>query len=165
MTFDTTTLLLGSVCFLLLIVALLRERELPLAGLEAGALTLYRNLPIILIGFAIAGLIQVLVPKAFVASWLGAESGWKGILLASAAGGLIPGPPYAVFPLVGGFYQAGLGLGPVVSFLSAWALWSVTRLPLEMALVDIKVSLIRYAITFVVPPLAGFLAGYLARFV
>lgn len=160
---DTTTLVLAGVALLLLTAAVLRSRDLPLAGISAAGRLLWNNAPIILLGFTIAGLVQVLIPRELVASWLGQEAGIKGILIASAAGGLLPGPPYAVFPLVGGLYRSGVGLGPVVSFLSAWALWSVTRLPVEMALVDPKVSLIRYAITFVVPPFAGILAGLLAR--
>jgi hypothetical protein len=46
-----------------------------------------------------------------------------------------------------------------VGFISAWSLWSVSRLSLEIALVDPKVALLRYAITFVVPLLAGLLAN------
>ena len=73
------------------------------------------------------------------------------------------GPPYATFPLVAGLHGAGASLGAVVGFVSAWALWSVTRLPVEMALIDPKAALIRYAVTFVVPPIAGLLAEAIAR--
>jgi hypothetical protein len=54
-------------------------------------------------------------------------------------------------------------LGTVVGFASAWALWNVSRLPVEMALIDPKVALVRYGITFVVPPLAGLAANVVAR--
>ena len=54
-------------------------------------------------------------------------------------------------------------LGAVVGFVTAWSLWSVTRLPVEIALIDSKPALIRYAVTFVVPPLAGLLAEAIAR--
>ncbi len=75
----------------------------------------------------------------------------------------MPGAPYAVFPLVAGLYKAGAGLGAVVAFVSAWSLWSVSRLPIEMALIEPKAALVRYGITFVVPPLAGLLANAVAR--
>jgi hypothetical protein len=51
----------------------------------------------------------------------------------------------------------------VVGFASAWSLWSVSRLPLEMALIDPKPAVLRYAITFVVRPVAGLLAQAIAR--
>ncbi len=161
---DTTTLLLATVAAILLAIAFWRGRDLPLAGLLAAGRTLWRNLPILLLGFVIAGLVQVLVPKELVSRWLGAQAGIKGILIACAAGGLVPGSPYAVFPMVAALYQAGAGLGVVVGFISAWALWSVSRLPVEMALIDPKAALVRYGITFVVPPIAGLLANFATRF-
>ena len=156
---DTTTLILAAVAVLLLAIAFSRQRDLPLSGLLAAGRTLWRNLPILLLGFVIAGLIQVIVPPEVISRWLGTRAGVKGVLVACVAGGLMPGAPYAVFPLAAVLYQSGAGLGAVVGFLTAWALWSVSRLPVEVALVDPKVALVRYGITFVVPPIAGLLAN------
>lgn len=75
----------------------------------------------------------------------------------------MPGAPYAVFPLVAVFYQGGASLGAVVGFVSAWSLWSISRLPVEMALIDPKAALVRYGITFVVPPLAGLMANAVSQ--
>ena len=159
---DTTTLILGAVAALLLAIAFAQQRDLPLTGLLAAGRTLWRNLPILLLGFVIAGLVQVIVPREVISRWLGARAGGKGIFIACVAGGLMPGAPYAVFPLAAALYQSGAGMGAVVGFLTAWALWSVSRLPIEMALVDSKVALVRYAITFIIPPLAGLLANLVA---
>lgn len=156
---DTTTLILAAIAVILLVIAFWRGRELPLAGLLVAGRTLWRNLLILLLGFVIAGLIQVLVPKELISRWLGAQVGVKGVLVACVVGGLVPGAPYAVFPLVAAFYRAGAGLGAVVGFVSAWSLWSVSRLPIEMALIDPKAALVRYSITLVVPPIAGLMAN------
>jgi uncharacterized membrane protein YraQ (UPF0718 family) len=160
---DITTLVLAAVAVILLAVAFWRGRDLPLAGLLAGGRTLWRNLPLLLLGFAIAGLAQVLIPRELIAGWLGAEAGVKGILLGCVAGGLMPGSPYAAFPLVAALYQGGASMGAVVGFISAWSLWSVSRLPVEIALIDPRPALIRYAVTFVAPPVAGLAAGVVAR--
>lgn len=160
---DTTTLILVLISVLLLAFAFFQGRDLPLAGLMVAGRTLWRNLPVLLLGFVIAGLVQILVPKELISHWLGAQSGVKGVLVACAVGGLVPGSPYAIFPLVAGFYQAGAGLGAVVGFISAWSLWSVTRLPIEMALIEPKAALVRYGITFVVPPIAGLFANTITR--
>ena len=156
---DTTTLVLAAVAAILLAIAFWRGHGLPAAGLLAAGRTLWRNLLILLLGFVIAGLVQVLVPKELISRWLGAQAGVKGVLIGCVVGGLVPGAPYAVFPLVAGLYQAGAGLGAIVGFVAAWSLWSVSRLPLEIALIGPKPALVRYAITFVVPPLAGLLAN------
>ncbi|MGD1997275.1 MAG: permease [Anaerolineae bacterium] len=160
---DTVTLIMAGIAVVLLAVAFLRERSLPLAGLLAGARSLRRNLLLLLLGFAVAGLAQVLIPKDLVTRWLGAEAGIKGVLIGCVVGGLVPGAPYATFPLVAALYRGGASLGAVVGFVCAWALWSVSRLPLEVALIDPKPALIRYAVTFVVPPIAGLAAEVVAR--
>ena len=160
---DTTTLFLAAVAAILLAFAFWRGRDLPMAGLMAAGQTLWRNLPILLLGFVIAGLVQVLVPKELISRWLGAQTGVKGVLVACVIGGLVPGSPYAVFPIVASLYRSGASLGAVVGFVSAWSLWSVSRLPMEMALIDPKAALVRYAITFAVPPVAGLLASAVAK--
>jgi uncharacterized membrane protein YraQ (UPF0718 family) len=160
---DTTTLVLAAVAAMLLAFAFWQGRDLPLAGLMAAGQTLWRNLPILLLGFVIAGLVQVLVPRELISRWLGAQAGIQGVLVACVVGGLVPGSPYAVFPLVAALYRSGASLGAVVGFVSAWSLWSVSRLPVEMALIDPKAALVRYGITLVVPPIAGMLANALAR--
>jgi len=156
---DTTTIVLAIVAAALLVVAFLRQRDLPLAGLLAAGRTLWRNLWILLLGFLIAGLVQVLAPPELISRWLGTRAGVKGVLIGCVLGGLVPGSPYAVFPIVAALHKAGAALGAVVGFVSAWALWSVSRLPVEMALIEPRVALIRYAITFIVPPLAGLMAN------
>jgi uncharacterized membrane protein YraQ (UPF0718 family) len=160
---DTTTLVLAAVAVILLAIAFWRGRGLPMAGLQAAWRTLWRNLPLLLLGFVVAGLAQVLIPREWITRWLGAHAGFKGILVGCVVGGLVPGSPYATFPLVAALYRAGASLGAVVGFVSAWALWSVSRLPVEIALIDTKPALVRYAVTFVVPPLAGLLAEVVGR--
>ena len=160
---DTTTLILGAIAVILLVIAFCRGRDLPLAGLQAAGRTLWRNLLILLLGFVIAGLAQVLIPRELITRWLGAEAGVKGVMIGCVAGGLVPGAPYATFPLVAALYAGGASIGAVVGFVSAWSLWSVSRLPVEIALIDSRPALIRYAVTFVVPPIAGLVAEAVAR--
>jgi uncharacterized membrane protein YraQ (UPF0718 family) len=160
---DATTLILGMIAVVLLGVAFWRGRGLPLAGLQAAGRTLWHNLPILLLGFVIAGLAQVLIPKELIARWLGTGAGIKGVLVGCVAGGLVPGSPYATLPLVAALYRSGASMGAVVGFVSAWSLWSVSRLPVEIALIDSKPALIRYVVTFVMPPIAGLVAEAIAR--
>jgi len=162
---DTTTLVLAVAAALLLALAFRRGPSVALDGLLAAWGTLRRNLVLLILGFVLAGLVQVLIPRDLINRWLGDQAGVKGILIGCVVGGLVPGAPYATFPLVASLYQAGASLGAVVGFVSAWALWSVSRLPVEIALIDPRPALIRYAITFVVPPIAGVLAEVVDRLV
>ena len=162
---DMTTLVLAVAAAVLLALAFREGPNVAVDGLLAAWNTLRRNLALLILGFVLAGLVQVLIPRELITHWLGDEAGIKGILIGCVVGGLVPGAPYATFPLVASLYQAGASIGAVVGFVSAWALWSVSRLPIEIALVDPRPAMIRYAVTFVVPPLAGLLAEVVDRFV
>jgi len=161
---NTSAMILVGIAAGLLIYALIRGENLAREGIILAGRTLWNNLALLLVGFLIAGLIQVLIPKDLIVTWLGEASGIRGVLIGCVAGGLIPGPPYVIFPIVAGFYTAGAGLGAIIGYVTAWSLWSVTRLPVEMTLISPRVALIRYGITFIVPPLAGLLAHSLGKF-
>lgn len=155
---DTTTIVLAVAAVVLLLIALRRGPSVALDGLQAAWGIVHRNLLLLILSFTMAGLVQVLIPRELISRWLGAQAGFRGILIGCVVGGLVPGAPYATFPIVASLYQAGAGMGAVVGFVTAWALWSVSRLPVEIALVAPRPALIRYAVTFAVPPLAGLLA-------
>ena len=69
----------------------------------------------VLLGMALGGFIQVLVPSAMIADWLGPASGLKGIFIGSYAGLFFSGGPYVILPVVAAIYKAGAGAGPVIS--------------------------------------------------
>jgi uncharacterized membrane protein YraQ (UPF0718 family) len=132
--------------------------EAILDGLIAGGQILLRVLPLLVGAFLVAGLMQVLATKEFVTKWLGAASGWKGIFLACIGGALMPGGPYVYFPIAAVLLQTGAGVGPLVAFVLAKNLWSLSRLPLEVALLGSQLTLTRFMVTLALPPLLGFLA-------
>lgn len=137
-------------------------------GVVAGADTFMSVALLLVAAFLIAGLTQTLVSRELIDRWLGARSGWRGILLACLAGAVIPGGPYVYYPIAGALLQAGAGLGVLISFVMAKNLWSLTRLPLEFALLGPRLTITRYLLTLVVPPLLGFLAeaifgGYITK--
>jgi uncharacterized membrane protein YraQ (UPF0718 family) len=136
--------------------------ELALAGLMQGGRALLNADPLLvlalLVAFLIFGPIRTLAPRETITRWLGANAGWRGIALACFAGALFPGGPYAYYPVAGALLQAGASLGVLIAFVAAKNLWSVSRLPLELALLGPRLTLIRFGVTLALPPLLGFLA-------
>ena len=156
---DRIPLLLGVVAIILAGIAWRTGGfDMVLAGLSDGAQTLLLVVPLLIAAFLIAGLVQTLVGSEVVERWLGASSGWRGIALACVGGALIPGGPYAYYPIAAALLQAGAGLGVLVAFVTAKNLWTISRLPLEVALLGPNITWMRYVITFIIPPLLGFLA-------
>jgi uncharacterized membrane protein YraQ (UPF0718 family) len=155
---DKTPLVLGIVVIgLAVLTAIQQSPSAILDGIMTGGKVLWRTIPLLVAAFAVAGLTQVLVTEEFVTRWLGSETGWKGIALGCLAGALIPGGPYVYYPLTAVMLKNGAGLGVLVSFVMAKNLWSVSRLPYEIALIGLNFTLVRFAITLIFPPLVGFL--------
>jgi uncharacterized membrane protein YraQ (UPF0718 family) len=156
---DRIPLLLGLVTLALVGIAWKQGGfNLAQAGFLDGAQTLLLVTPLLLAAFLIAGLVQTLIGAEVVERWLGSSSGWRGIALACLGGALIPGGPYAYYPISAALLQAGAGIGVLVAFVTAKNLWSLSRLPLEVALLGPHLTWIRFLITLVIPPLLGFIA-------
>jgi uncharacterized membrane protein YraQ (UPF0718 family) len=161
---DTDTIIVLAIAIVLLVVAYFRGGDLWLTGLRAGAGSFWRLLPTLLISFAVAGLMQVLIPRDQLMRWLGREAGFRGILIGCVVGALIPGPPYAMYPVVASLYQGGASIGALVGLMSGKALWNVHHLPSALALLGPQVTLARYLSNLLFPPLAGLIAQlFLAR--
>jgi uncharacterized membrane protein YraQ (UPF0718 family) len=127
-------------------------------GLSAGLGMIVPTLPLILVAFIVAGMMQALIPKALVLRWLGAEAGWRGIAIGAVAGAFTPGGPFTSFPIAAGLIKSGACIGSVVAFLTGWLLLAVTRIPLEIGLLGWRVVVARIGATFFVPFLAGWIA-------
>ncbi len=130
-------------------------------GLKTAGNLLIQITPLLIGAFVIAGMIQVLIPQEVISRWVGAESGFRGILIGTVVGGLTPGGPFVSLPIAAGFLRAGASIGTMVAFLTGWSLLAITRLPLEIGLMGWKFSLIRIVCTFFFPPVAGLIADRL----
>jgi uncharacterized membrane protein YraQ (UPF0718 family) len=89
---------------------------------------------------------------------LGQESGFRGILIGTIAGGFSPGGPYVNLPIAAALLRSGASVGTMVAFLTGWSLWAINRLPMEVGILGWKFTVIRFICTFFFPPIAGFLA-------
>lgn len=127
-------------------------------GFLAGGKILFQVVPLLAAAFLVAGMTQVLVTQELVTKWLGSQTGWKGIGLACLAGALIPGGPYVYYPITAVMLHNGAGLGVLVAFISAKNLWSVSRLPYEIALIGLEFTVSRFLLTLIFPPLIGILS-------
>jgi uncharacterized membrane protein YraQ (UPF0718 family) len=118
----------------------------------------------LVLGLVIASAVGALVPKDKVARWLGAESGFSGLLIASSLGMITPGGPYASFPLVLGLSKAGADIGALIAFLTAWAASSVSRLVIwEIPMLGFDFAMLRFVVSVPLPLVAGFAARVISQ--
>lgn len=156
---NRTNWILAAIALMLAGAALVRGGpELVLDGLIQGIVTLISVIPLLIAAFLIAGLAQVLIRPEMVNRWLGGASGWRGILVAYIGGTLLPGGPYVYYPIAAVLMKAGASLGVLVSFVTAKNILSLDRLPLELAFLGPRLTLIRMGLTVMMPPVLGWLA-------
>ncbi len=120
---------------------------------------LIRVMPMMLMAMPMATFLAELVPTDIATGWLGPESGFGGLLIASFAGGFIPGGPYASFPLVLTFLKAGAGPAQMVALITGWAVLAVHRIIMwEIPMLGVRFALIRTIASVALPVLCGLLA-------
>ncbi|MCS6932808.1 MAG: permease [Acetobacteraceae bacterium] len=126
-------------------VALLKG-EAALRRALSGALDLAAFIfPVLGAGLLLAATMRQLLPEGALSRWLGAESGLRGLLLASLAGIVTPGGPIAAFPLVLVLLRAGADRGAVVAFILSWALNGFQRILIwEIPLLGLEFSALRF---------------------
>jgi uncharacterized protein len=124
-------------------------------GLIQGRRTLTGTLPLLLLAFLIVGFVNVLEPEELVSAWIGPESGWGGVLIGTAAGMVLPGGPYVVFPLIATLYSAGAGLGPMLAMITSWSGLAFISISFELPFLGWRFSVIRIGLMFLFPILVG----------
>jgi uncharacterized membrane protein YraQ (UPF0718 family) len=133
-------------------------------GLGNGALLLVRFGLLIAVSFLAAGVAEVLVPHAWVRGALGADSGLRGLMIGTAAGALTPAGPFVSMPIAAALLRSGAALPPVVAFLTGWSLLSLHRLVAwEMPNLGVRFSLVRFAVSLLLPLAAGLAARAFTR--
>ncbi len=128
-------------------------------GFELTWKTTKQNALLIILAFFIVGFVNVLSPEELVTSWVGPDSGWRGIAASEILGTLLPGGPYVVFPLINFLFQAGAGLAPVITLITSWSTQSLLTISFELPFMGWRFAAIRWGLGLFIPLLAGFTAA------
>ncbi len=153
------TIIMGVIAIVLLFIGFQRGGGEHILGLKSAGNILIQIAPLLIFAFIVAGMLQALIPQEMISKWVGAESGFRGILVGTLMGSLTPSGPFVSMPIAAGFLRAGAGIGTMVAFMTAWSLLGVHRIPLEIGVLGWQFMLIRLACVFFVPPIAGLLAN------
>lgn len=133
-------------------------------ALASGAALFVGVLPSLVLGFALAGFLHVLLPAELISRWMGQEAGARGLWVGTLAGSLTPGGPFTHFPILASFLAKGAAVGPICAYIAAWALLGLNRfLVWELPILGPRVALVRLSASLVFPPIIGALAGWLVR--
>lgn len=125
-------------------------------AMSGGARQFLRFALVLFVSFLVAGLVESLLPRAWVSSALGEHSGWKGLALASAVGLVTPAGPFVSMPLAAGMLRAGAAPPAVVAFVASWGLLAIHRLiAWEIPMLGLPFALTRWGLCLGAPILLG----------
>ena len=156
-----TFLFILILCLAASIIAFKKDPQLVNDGFVQGMKMLGKILPILVVAFFLAGMVEQILPKDLLADILGPESGFRGLALGTLAGAVMPGGPFILFPLMAVLLKAGAGVGPLVAFLSSWALLGFHRLLIyEAPIMGWKFALCRMAASLIFPVVIGYFADW-----
>lgn len=117
-------------------------------------------LPRVLLALLAAAFITTLVPREWIASILGADSGVAGVFLASIVGGMMPAGPMTSYPAALFLWEAGAGAPQMVALLTGWSVFAFHRVfAFELPIMGWRFTVLRLLATCMAPPLAGLLAA------
>lgn len=121
-------------------------------------------LPKVLAGCLIGAFVTLLLPREMVARWVGHESGFTGLLIATFFGFLLPGGPITIYPVAGALLVMGADAGAVVAFIVSWTLIGYTRaLVWELPFFGAHFVIWRIVAALPLPIIAGLLARIVVR--
>lgn len=129
------TIIMGAITVVLLIIGY-QKSGMHITGLKSALEMTIQILPLLILSFITAGMVQVLLPSELLSQLIGTESGLKVILVGTVAGCLSPGGPYVSLQIAAGLLSAGASIGTMVAFLTSWSLWAVSRLPMEVGILS-----------------------------
>lgn len=157
---------MGSLAAVTTALAWRKGSEFAIQGLRDGANLFVSILPNLILGFLLAGMMGVLVPKELVARWLGQKSGFLGLLTGTFLGAVTPGGPFTQFPLVASMWKIGASPGPLAAYLTAWALLGINRvIVFEWPFMGPTFSTIHLGACLFAPPMVGFAVNTAYKFV
>src|SRR6266851_1976546 len=159
---DPSLLILLAMVLIAEVVAVIWRPDMPLEGLKGSARLLRGVWLDLLLGFIFAGLADVLIPQPVLSRWLGSQRPGQAILVGWAAGLLIPGGPYLVFPILASLFQKGVAPGPLITLITAKTLVSPVRmLTYEAPLLGWPLTLARFLPGVLLPPVMGLIGQWL----
>lgn len=133
-------------------------------GMGAGTRQFLRFALVLFVSFLVAGMVESLLPRAWVSRALGEGAGMRGLLLASAVGLVTPAGPFVSMPLAAGMLRAGAAPAAVVAFVASWGLLAIHRLiAWEIPMLGAPFALSRWVLCLGVPVALGVLARLLLR--
>jgi uncharacterized membrane protein YraQ (UPF0718 family) len=118
-------------------------------------------LPRMLAGCTLGAFVSEMLPQDKVSRALGANSGFRGLVIGTAFGALLPGGPFTVYPVASALLTIGADFGAVIAMVTSWVLIGYGRaISWELPILGTDFTIWRIITCLPIPVLAGALGRF-----
>ncbi|TYP58832.1 permease [Thermosediminibacter litoriperuensis] len=153
----TAVLYAISISFLLF--SLARDRKKTKTAVLKAWKSFANLLPAFLGVLSLVGLVLTVLNPDVISRLIGAETGFKGMMLTSAIGAVTLVPGFVAFPLAASLLERGAGIMQLAVFISTLMMVGVVTLPLEISYFGRKEAFLRNAMAYLFSFLVAFIIG------
>lgn len=132
-----------------LIVSFFKSREKTKQALKKSWKSFENIMPDFLVVIFIIGIaLSILTPEQ-ISKFVGGESGWIGVLLASLLGAITLIPAFVAFPLAAALLNNGAGYMQIAAFVSTLMMVGIVTIPMEIKTFGKKATILRNVFAFI----------------
>ena len=142
-----------------LIISLIKNKQKTKKALFVAVKGIVKMIPAILMLLILVALILGFVKPDFISRFLGDQSGFLGIALASIAGAVLMIPSMIAFPLTASLVDSGASIGVAAAFITTLTMIGFVTMPLEIQELGRKYTLLRNGISFVIAVIIALVMG------
>lgn len=118
-------------------------------------------LPRMLAGCTLGAFVSEMLPQDKVSRALGANSGFRGLVIGTAFGALLPGGPFTAYPVASALLTVGADFGAVIAMVTSWVLIGYGRaISWELPILGTDFTIWRIVTCLPIPVLAGALGRF-----
>lgn len=133
-----------------LAISFFRDREKTRAALLKAWKSFTGLLPQILTIMLFVGFSLSLLTPATISRFIGADSGWMGVLLALLVGSVTLIPAFVAFPLAAALLKGGAGYPQIAAFVSTLMAVGIVTLPAEIKYFNRRAAFLRNGFALVI---------------
>jgi uncharacterized membrane protein YraQ (UPF0718 family) len=135
--------------FLIVLISWFNDRQKTKMAIKKSWKALENILPQILGVITLVGIVLAILNPSVIGSYIGSDSGWKGVAAASMIGAITLIPGFIAFPTAAMLLNRGAGFMQIGAFISSLMMVGIMTLPIEIKYFGRKSALIRNSTAFV----------------
>jgi len=147
----------------LLVVSFVKSREKTKKALLKAWNSLKNILPMLLGIILFVGLMLSILDANLISKIIGSQSGFYGVMLASAVGSITLIPGFIAFPTAALLLNGGAGYIQIAAFVQTLMMVGIVTLPMEIKYFNKKVAILRNVLSFVLSIGVAYLIGLILR--